>query len=99
MVGIGCSAGGLEALQSFLAQGPPRAGLAFAVVQHLDPDHVSALPGLLQRATQMPVVQAAQGMPVESGLVYVIPPGKDLALVHGALQLPNSRSRPCTATT
>ncbi|WP_210395335.1 chemotaxis protein CheB [Motiliproteus sediminis] len=87
VVGIGASAGGLEALALFLAAIPVDSGLAFVVVQHQDPDHQGALPGLLQRATTLAVVQIEDGARVESNRVYLIPPDRDLALVNGTLRL------------
>ena len=87
VVGIGCSAGGLEALGGLLSGAPPDSGMAFIVVQHLDPEHPSNLPELLQRDTPMPVVEAGDGMLVRPDCVYVIPPNKDLSLLHGALHL------------
>ena len=87
VVGIGCSAGGLEALEKFLRNVPADRGMALVVVQHLDPLHVSALPGLLQRFTSMTVVEAEDGMAVVPDAVYVIPPNKDLSLLHGRLHL------------
>ena len=87
IVGIGCSAGGLEALEDFLSRVPYPCNMAFVVIQHLDPDHASALPELLQRVTSMPVVEAAQHTTVESGSVYIIPPNKDLSILHGVLHL------------
>lgn len=87
IVGIGCSAGGLEALEKFLSHVPADAGIAFVIVQHLAPEHVSALPDLLQRHTTMPVVEATDGMLVHPDGVYVIPPNKDLSLLHGTLYL------------
>lgn len=87
IVGIGCSAGGLEALEKFLSHVPASAGIAFVIVQHLAPEHVSALPDLLQRHTTMPVVEATDGMLVHPDGVYVIPPNKDLSLLHGTLYL------------
>jgi two-component system CheB/CheR fusion protein len=87
IVGIGCSAGGLEALGVLLSGAPPDSGMAFIVVQHLDPEHPSNLPELLQRDTPMPVVEASDGMLVRPDCVYVIPPNKDLSLLHGALHL------------
>src|SRR2546430_2402069 len=65
IVGIGASAGGLEALEQFLKHVPGKSGMAFVVVQHLDPSHEGMLPDLLQRATGMPVVQAKNRMKVE----------------------------------
>ena len=87
IVGIGCSAGGLEALQALLGGAPADCGMAFVIVQHLDPEHVSNLPELLQRATRMPVIEASERMTVKPGCVYVIPPNKDLSLLHGVLHL------------
>jgi two-component system, chemotaxis family, CheB/CheR fusion protein len=87
IVGIGCSAGGLEALEKFLTHVPADSGLAIVIVQHLAPDHDSALPQLLQRLTPMTVVEVADGMAVQAGHVYVIPPNHDLSLLHGKLHL------------
>jgi two-component system CheB/CheR fusion protein len=87
IVGIGCSAGGLEALEKFLSHVPVGCGMAFVIIQHLAPDHESALPDLLQRATSMKVVEAKSRMAVRPDCVYVIPPGKDIALLHGVLHL------------
>lgn len=87
VVGIGCSAGGLEALEQFLTHVPDRCGMAFVVVQHLDPGHASALTELLQRTTSMPVVEATEGMLVEPDRVHVIPPNCDLSMLHGKLHL------------
>lgn len=87
VVGIGASAGGLEALEQFLDHTPSDCGMAFVVVQHLDPSHPGALPELLQRHTAMKVLQVHDGMRVEPNHVYVIPPNRDLSLLRGALQL------------
>lgn len=87
VVGIGASAGGLEALELFLRQVPPACGLAFVVVQHLDPTHKGALVELLQRATAMPVMEIQDRMTVEPDHVYVIPPNRDLSILHGVLHL------------
>ncbi len=87
VVGIGCSAGGLEALEKFFAHAPADSGMSFVVVQYLAPDHVSALPELLQRITRMPVVEVGDGMRIRRNCVYVIPPAKDLYLLHETLHL------------
>jgi two-component system CheB/CheR fusion protein len=87
IVGIGASAGGLEAFIDFFAAMPPDSGLAFVLVQHLDPTRESLLPEILQRHTAMPVAQVRNGMNVEPNCVYVIPPHQDLALLHGSLHL------------
>jgi two-component system CheB/CheR fusion protein len=87
VVGLGASAGGLEALQEFIANVPPASGLAYVVVQHLDPTHKAMLTELLQRATAMPVHEATGSMPVEPDVVYVIPPSTELTVVGGRLHL------------
>ena len=87
IVGIGASAGGLEALGQFLAHVPPNCGMAFAVVQHLDPTHKGMLAELLQRTTTMKVVQVKDRTKVQPNCVYVIPPDKDMSLLHGTLHL------------
>jgi two-component system CheB/CheR fusion protein len=87
IVGIGASAGGLEALEVFLRNLPDRTGAAFVVVQHLDPTHKGMLVELLQRATKMTVLQARDRMLVEADHVYVIPPNKDMSILHGLLHL------------
>src|SRR5476649_1880097 len=87
IVGIGASAGGLEALDQFLSHVPKQSGLGFVVVQHLDPTHKGILVELLQRSTVMPVVQIKDRMKIEPNHVYVIPPNKDLSILHGVLHL------------
>jgi len=87
VVGIGASAGGLEAIEQLLRSVPERSGMAFVVVQHLDPTYRGMLAELLQRNTPMPVVQAKDRMAVEPDHVYVIPPNKDMSLMHGKLHL------------
>lgn len=87
IVGIGASAGGLEALEHFLRHTPVDCGMAFVIVQHLDPTHAGVLPELLQRATTMPVVQVKDRMKVKANGVYVIPPNKDLSILHANLHL------------
>jgi two-component system CheB/CheR fusion protein len=86
VVGVGASAGGLEALEAFLGRLVP-AGMAFVVIQHLAPGKESHLPDILGRATRLPVVQARDGMLVEPDHVYVIPPGSNLAMSQGRLHL------------
>ncbi len=87
VVGIGASAGGLEALERFLAKVPQDSGMAFVIVQHLDPTHRDIMVELLQRATALPVVQITDRMKVVPNRVYVIPPNRDLSLLHGVLHL------------
>ena len=87
IVGIGASAGGLEALEQFLGHVPAGSGMAFVIVQHLDPTRQGIMPELLQRATGMKVLQVKDRTPVQPDYVYVIPPNKDLSLLHGVLHL------------
>ncbi len=87
IVGIGASAGGLEALELFFENMPADSGMAFVVIQHLDPDHKGILPELLQRATTMKVFQASDGLKVTQNCVFVIPPNKSMSLLNGALHL------------
>ena len=87
IVGIGASAGGLEALEQFFSAVPPGCGMAFVIVQHLDPNHQGIMPELLQRGTRMSVAQVRDRVTVEPDHVYVIPPNKDLSLLRGALHL------------
>ncbi|MGR8932337.1 MAG: chemotaxis protein CheB, partial [Gammaproteobacteria bacterium] len=87
IVGIGASAGGLEALEQFFAAIQAPTGTAFVVIQHLDPTHQGMLPELLQRVTPMRVTQVEDGISVRPDWVYVIPPNKDLSILHGKLRL------------
>ena len=87
IVGLGASAGGLEAFEQFFRNVPPDSGMAFVLVSHLDPDHVSILTEILQRTTTMSVVEARDQMKVAPDCVYVIPPNRDMAIFHGVLQL------------
>ena len=87
IIGIGASAGGLEALEQFFSPIPAASGAAFVVIQHLDPNHQGILPELLQRATAMTVAQAGDSMTVKPNCVYVIPSNKDLSILHGKLHL------------
>lgn len=93
VVGLGASAGGLEPLTQFLAQVPSGSGLAFVVVQHMDPTHKALLAQLLQRDTAMPVREVAGPTLVEADHVYVIPPAAEITLTGGALHL-GKPSRP-----
>ena len=87
IVGMGASAGGLEALTSFFNNMPADSHMAFILVLHLDPGHVSMMPELLKRHTSMDVIEAQNGMMVEPDCVYVIPPNKDMSIVGRALQI------------
>ena len=87
VVGIGASAGGLDAYKKFFTRMPADSGAAFVLVPHLDPTHASLMVELLARQTQMPVCEAEDGMQVEPNCVYVIPPNKYLAFIDRHLQL------------
>ncbi|MCV2355837.1 PAS domain-containing protein [Paucibacter sp. B2R-40] len=87
IVGIGASAGGLEAFEAFFKACPADTGLGFVLIPHLDPGHESLLVEILQRSTQMPVVQAVDETKVEANSVYIIPPNRDMAILGGELQL------------
>jgi len=85
IVGIGASAGGLRALELLFSQMPPDSGAAFVLILHLDPSHVSMLPELLRKYTEMAILQAKDGAKVEANTIYIIPPNKKMAITHGAL--------------
>ncbi len=87
IVGVGASAGGIEALQRLFKFLPPTRGIAYIVVVHLAPDHPSHLASILAKVTSMPVVQVNDGLPVEPNRVYVIPPGHYLIFDGGYLRL------------
>jgi len=87
IVGIGASAGGLEALEQFFQNVPKNCGIAFVVIQHLDPNHVGIMPELLQRTTEMKVVQVTDHLQIEPNHVYVIPPNKSMSILNGYLHL------------
>ena len=87
IVGIGASAGGLEALEQFLKNVPDKSGMAYVVVQHLDPTQKGMLPELLQRISKMKVFQVEDLMKVKPDCVYVIPPNKTMSIFKGVLHL------------
>ena len=87
IVGIGASAGGLEAFKTFFTHMPADSELAFVLVQHLAPDHNSLLAELIGRSTSMPVLEATHGMRVKARHVYVIPPNTTLTIADGVLQV------------
>ena len=96
VVGIGASAGGLEAVTRLLQRLSPDTGLSYVVVQHLAPNHESVLPELLGASTALPVVQARQGMPLLPNRVHVIPPNVQMTALRGTLHLaprPHDRSQ------
>ena len=87
MAGIGASAGGLEACKLLLAHLPGNPGMAFVLVQHLDPTHDSNPTEILARTGAIPVRQAADGMPIEPDYLYIPPPGAELEIANQALRL------------
>ena len=94
IVGIGASAGGLEAFTQLLGALPLDIGLAFVLVQHLDPKHESMLTALLARATPLPIHEARDEMRIEANHIYVIPSNANLAVLHGRLSLmPRTETR------
>ncbi len=93
VIGIGASAGGLEACAKLFDALPDMSGMAFILVQHLDPNHESMMVELLARHTSMTVLQATDGMPVERNHLYIIPPGSLLAIREGFLRLQPTPAR------
>jgi two-component system CheB/CheR fusion protein len=93
VVGIGASAGGLEACTKMLASLSPSSGLAFILVQHLDPKHESMMVDLLSEHTAMKVMQAAEGMILQPDHLYIIPPGTYLSVKSGILHLSEPEAR------
>ena len=87
IVGIGASAGGLEALEQFLGNVPEKSGMAYIVIQHLDPTQKGMLPELLQRVTKMKVLQVVDHMSVKPDCVYVIPPNATMSILKRTLYL------------
>lgn len=99
IVGIGASAGGLDAFTAFFENMPSDTGMAFVLVQHLDPQHESMLTELVARATAMPVKEAEDGMSLDANQVFVIPPNATLTIGGGILKVskpapPRDRRRP-----
>jgi two-component system CheB/CheR fusion protein len=102
IVGIGASAGGLAAFKAFFASMPPDSGMAFVLVQHLDPNHRSLLVELVARQTAMPVEEAADGVPAAANHVFIIPPDATLTVRDGILRVvrpspPRDRRMPIDA--
>ena len=87
IVGIGASAGGLEAFEQFFTHMPENSGMAFILIHHLDPTHKNIMSDLLTRYTKMKIFQAEDGMKVRPNCVYIIPPNKDMSILHRVLQL------------
>ena len=99
VIGIGASAGGLEAFKSFFANTPSDSGMAFVLVQHLSPDHKSMLAELLGKTTAMDVIEAVDGVAVKENCVLVIPPDATMTIAGGRLKIvkpapPRDRRRP-----
>jgi len=93
VVGIGASAGGLNAFKAFFNASPSNTGMAFAVISHIHPDAHSQLAEILSRHTKMTVVLAASAMKVRADQVYVIPGNADLLIENGSLQVISPRTR------
>ncbi len=87
VVGLGASAGGIDALKSFFANMPREPGMAFVVVVHLSPDHESILDKILQASTGIPVKQVTKPVPIQRDHIYVIPPAASLSMNDGYLRL------------
>ncbi len=87
IVGIGASAGGLEAFTQLLTHLPTHTGMAFVLIQHLDPKHESMSVEILSRTTHMKVTEVKQGTHVEPNCIYIIPPNFRMGILHGALTL------------
>jgi len=87
IVGIGASAGGLEALEQFFGNVPANCGMAFVVIQHLDPHHKGRMPELLQRVTPMKVITVTDRLKIKINCVYVIPSNTSMSILKGALYL------------
>jgi len=91
-VGVGASAGGLEAIEAFFSRMPAKSGIAFIVIQHLSPDHKSLMVELLSKKTRIPVHRSKDGMMVEPDNIYMIPPKKNLTISQGRLILKDKDS-------
>ncbi|MCW8141691.1 MAG: chemotaxis protein CheB, partial [Planctomycetota bacterium] len=87
MVGIGASAGGLEALQRFFERVPADGGMAYVVVQHLSPDFKSMMEELLARHTALTIRRVTDGMQVEPEVIYLLPPNAEMIIAGGQLHL------------
>ncbi|MBS3778760.1 MAG: chemotaxis protein CheB, partial [Desulfovermiculus sp.] len=87
VVGLGASAGGLEALKTFFSQAPRKTGMAYIVMMHLAPNQPSMLPELLQKVTDVPVAMAEDGQTLRPDQIYVIPPKREVSVYNGIIQL------------
>ena len=95
VVGVGASAGGLEAFTELLSHLPDDTGMAFVLIQHLDPKHESHLTELLSKASKMPVSEVKGEIRVEANHVYVIPPRRNLGISAGVLRTPPRPANGC----
>ena len=89
VVGLGASAGGLEALKTFFSKAPQETGMAFIVLMHLAPNQPTMLPELLQKVTDVPVTVTEDGQSLRPDHIYVIPPKKEVSVYNGVIQLLN----------
>src|ERR1700722_18105306 len=87
IVGIGASAGGLEAFKELLAALPEKTGMAYVLVPHLDPSHQSVLSEILSRSTRIPIQEIMHGMRVEPDRIFVIPPNRTMGIIGGKFVL------------
>jgi two-component system, chemotaxis family, CheB/CheR fusion protein len=87
VVAIGASAGGLEALEQFFSNMKEGSGMAFVVIQHLDPNYKGMMPDLIRKMTKMNVIQVSDRLKVSPDTVYVIPPNKNMSILNGRLHL------------
>ncbi len=87
IVGLGASAGGLEALEQFFTNMPKDSGMAFVVIQHLDPNRKGMMPEILQRDTEMKVITVTDRLKIKPNCIYIIPPNKSMSILNGALHL------------
>jgi len=94
IVGVGASAGGLEAFTQLLKHLPADSGMGFVLVQHLDPDHESALTQILTRVTSIPICEVTNNLRVERNHIYVIPPKTNMAIAQGVLKLQPRKAGP-----
>jgi two-component system CheB/CheR fusion protein len=94
IVGMGASAGGLDAFERFFRRMPNDSGMAFILVPHLDPTHISIMPELIQKCSKMDVIQVKDGVHVQPNSVYIVPPNNELAIINGVLQLMEPQKAP-----
>ena len=87
IIGLGASAGGLEALKSLFSNVSEKSGMAYVVVIHMTPKQPSMMPDLLQKITRIPVSTLNDAQTIEPNHIYVVPPGKELAVYQGKIQL------------